>query len=61
MLWTFSFVLVVVWLLGLVTGYTMGGSIHALPVIAVLSAVLGGLRRRRFGATHWNRPSGRGA
>ena len=45
MLWTIAVVLVVLWLLGLVTGYTMGNFIHILLVIAiivVLVSVIGG-------------------
>ena len=36
MLETIAIILVVLWLLGLVTSYTMGGFIHALLVIAVV-------------------------
>jgi len=36
MLYTIAFVLVVLWLLGLVTGYTMGAFIHILLVVAVI-------------------------
>jgi hypothetical protein len=36
MLYTIAVVLVVLWLLGLVSSYTMGGLIHALLVIAVI-------------------------
>jgi Family of unknown function (DUF5670) len=45
MLWTIAVVLVILWLLGLVTGYTMGNFIHVLLVIAiivVLVSVIGG-------------------
>jgi FtsH-binding integral membrane protein len=45
MLWTIAVVLVIMWLLGLVTGYTMGNFIHVLLVIAiivVLVSVIGG-------------------
>ena len=40
MLYTFSLVLVVLWLMGLVTSYTMGGLIHILLVIAIISILL---------------------
>lgn len=40
MLWTVAVVLVVLWLLGLVTSYTMGGLIHALLVIAIVVILL---------------------
>lgn len=36
MLWTIAVVLIVLWLLGLVTSYTLGGFIHILLVIAVI-------------------------
>ena len=36
MLWTICVILLVLWVLGLLTGYTMGGVIHALPVIAII-------------------------
>ena len=35
MLWTIFVILVVLWLLGIVTSYTMGGFIHLLLVLAV--------------------------
>ncbi|MBP9825607.1 MAG: lmo0937 family membrane protein [Thermoanaerobaculia bacterium] len=34
MLWTIFVILVILWLLGLVTSYTMGGFIHILLVVA---------------------------
>jgi hypothetical protein len=36
MLYTIAVVLIILWLLGLVTSYTMGGFIHILLVIAVV-------------------------
>lgn len=36
MLWTIFVILVVLWLLGIVTSYTMGGFIHILLVLAVV-------------------------
>ena len=36
MLYTIAMVLIILWLLGLVTGTTMGGFIHALLVIAII-------------------------
>ncbi|MBK5276746.1 MAG: lmo0937 family membrane protein [Desulfuromonadales bacterium] len=47
MLWTICVILIVLWLLGMVTSYTMGGLIHILLVIAiivVLVNVIGGRR-----------------
>jgi len=40
MLYTIAVVLVVLWLLGLVTSFTMGGFIHVLLVIAVVVVLL---------------------
>ena len=40
MLYTVAVVLVVLWLLGLVTAYTMGGFIHMLLVVAVIVVLL---------------------
>ena len=40
MLYTIAVVLVVLWLLGLVSSYTMGGFIHILLVIAVIVILL---------------------
>ncbi len=41
MLYTVAIVLIVLWLLGLVSSYTMGGFIHILLVIAVIVIILG--------------------
>jgi hypothetical protein len=40
MLWTIVVILLVLWLLGLVTAYTVGGFIHILLVIAVIVLVI---------------------
>lgn len=40
MLWTLFVVLLVLWLLGLVSSYTLGGFIHVLLVIAVVVLVI---------------------
>jgi len=40
MLYTIAVVLVILWLLGLVTSYTMGGFIHVLLVIAIVVILL---------------------
>lgn len=40
MLYTLAVVLLILWLLGLVTSYTMGGFIHILIVIAVVVVLL---------------------
>jgi hypothetical protein len=36
MLYTIAVILVVLWLLGMVTSYTMGGFVHALLVLAII-------------------------
>jgi len=36
MLWTIAAVLIILWLLGIVTSYTLGGFIHILLVIAII-------------------------
>ena len=46
MLWTIAVILLVLWLLGLVTSYTMGGLVHILLVIAIIVIVVGFIRRR---------------
>ena len=47
MLWTLVVVLVVLWLLGLVTSYTMGGLIHLLLVIAIVVVLLRVIQGRK--------------
>lgn len=47
MLYTIAVVLVILWLLGLVTSYTMGGLIHILLVIAVVVVLLNVIGGRR--------------
>jgi len=48
MLYTIAVVLVVLWLLGLVTSYTMGGFIHILLVLAVIVILLQIIQGRRI-------------
>ncbi|MDY0268883.1 lmo0937 family membrane protein [Trichloromonas sp.] len=47
MLWTVAVILIVLWALGLVSSYTMGGFIHILLVIAVIVVLLNIIRGRR--------------
>ena len=47
MLWTIFVILVVLWLLGLVTSYTLGGFIHILLVLAVVILVIRLIQGRR--------------
>ena len=47
MLWTIAVILTVLWALGLVSSYTMGGFIHILLVIAVVVVLLNIIQGRR--------------
>ena len=47
MLYTLAVVLLVLWLLGLVSSYTMGGFIHILLVIALVMLVINLMQGRR--------------
>ena len=47
MLWTIFLILLVLWALGLVTSYTMGGFIHVLLVIAIIVVIIQLLQGRR--------------
>lgn len=48
MLETLAIILVALWLLGLVTAYTMGGLIHILLVIAVVVILIRVIQGRRL-------------
>jgi hypothetical protein len=47
MLWTISVILIVLWALGMLSSYTMGGFIHILLVIAVVTVLLRLITGRR--------------
>jgi len=47
MLWTIAVILLVLWALGLVTSYTMGGFIHLLLVIAIVVVLINVLQGRK--------------
>ncbi|MDU0458716.1 MAG: lmo0937 family membrane protein [Geobacteraceae bacterium] len=47
MLWTICVILIVMWLLGMVTSYTMGGLIHILLVIAIISILVNVIQGRK--------------
>ncbi|HTS03513.1 MAG TPA: lmo0937 family membrane protein [Thermoanaerobaculia bacterium] len=47
MLWTIFVILLVLWLLGMVTSYTMGGFIHILLVIAIVIVLIRIIQGRR--------------
>jgi asparagine N-glycosylation enzyme membrane subunit Stt3 len=40
MLWTIAVILLVLWALGMVTSYTMGGFIHLLLVLAIIAVLV---------------------
>jgi len=48
MLWTIAVILTVLWLLGLVSSYTMGGFIHILLVIAIVVVLVRIIQGRRI-------------
>ena len=47
MLWTIAVILIVLWMLGLVSGYTMGSFIHILLVIAIIVLLVRVIQGRR--------------
>ncbi|MGA8181810.1 MAG: lmo0937 family membrane protein [Desulfobacterales bacterium] len=47
MLWTIFVILLILWGLGLITGYTMGGVIHILLVIAIVVLLVQIIQGRR--------------
>jgi Family of unknown function (DUF5670) len=47
MLWTIAVLLIILWLLGLVTSYTLGGFIHLLLVIAIIVVLIRIIQGRR--------------
>ena len=48
MLWTLFVILLIMWALGLVTSYTMGGFVHILLVIALVVLVINLVQGRRI-------------
>ena len=47
MLWTIAVVLVILWLLGLISGYTIGNFIHILLVVAIIIVLVRVIQGRR--------------
>lgn len=47
MLWTIAVILLVLWALGLVTSYTMGGVLHVLLVVAIIMILFNLFQGRR--------------
>lgn len=48
MLWTLAIVLVVLWLLGMITSYTLSGFIHILLVVALIVVLVRVIQGRRL-------------
>lgn len=48
MLWTVAVILLVLWALGLVSSYTLGGFIHILLVLAIIVVLLNVIQGRRI-------------
>lgn len=47
MLWTIAVIFLVLWLLGLITSYTMGGLVHVLLVLAIVIVLVRVIQGRR--------------
>ena len=47
MLWTIFVILLVMWLLGMATSYTLGGFIHILLILAIVSVLISVIQGRR--------------
>jgi hypothetical protein len=47
MLWTIFVILLILWLAGLVSGYTLGGVVHILLVIAIIVVVVQVIQGKR--------------
>jgi hypothetical protein len=47
MLWTIAIIMLALWLLGLVSSYTMGGLIHVLLVVAIVMVLVRLIQGRR--------------
>jgi asparagine N-glycosylation enzyme membrane subunit Stt3 len=47
MLWTIAALLLILWLLGMVSSYTLGGFIHILLVLAVIAVLIRVIQGRR--------------
>jgi len=47
LLWTIAIILLILWLLGLVTSYTLGGFVHILLVLAIIVILIRVIQGRR--------------
>ncbi len=50
MLWTLFIILLVLWLIGVVSSYTLGGFVHVLLVLAVVALIFQGITASRSSA-----------
>lgn len=48
MLWTIAVILTILWLLGIVSSYTMGGFIHILLVVAIITVLVSVIQGRKI-------------
>lgn len=48
MLWTIALILIVLWVLGLVSSYTLGGFVHILLVLAIVVVLIRVIQGRRI-------------
>ncbi len=48
MLWTLAMILLVLWAVGLVSSYTMGGFIHILLIVAIIVVLINVIQGRRL-------------
>ena len=48
MLWTIFLILIVMWMLGMMTAYTMGGFIHILLILAIVAVLVQLINGRRL-------------
>lgn len=48
MLWTIAVILVLMWLLGMVSSYTLGGFLHVLLVLAIVAVAIRLIQGRRM-------------
>jgi hypothetical protein len=47
LLWTVAIILIILWLLGLVTSFTLGGFVHILQVLAIIVILIRVIQGRR--------------
>jgi hypothetical protein len=47
MLWTIALIMIILWALGLISNYTMGGFIHILLLVAIIVVLLNIIQGRR--------------